>query len=137
MRSTLLPDGKLRFQATTGLMGGRWYAVHDIRIVAGRIRKVPLKSDRATHRLFVQTDTGRWTYAFTAGESRALAVPALERQTARPSIACRRFPPNVLRVVCVSGSGTARSPSEKLRDCIIGPECSSDGSALKGMRRST
>lgn len=74
------PDGITRFLAQTGLMGGRWFSLHDVDRSVGRIRKVPLCSPDATHRLFVQADKARWSYAFAPGEGRQLAIAALERQ---------------------------------------------------------
>jgi len=74
------PDGGIRFRALAGLMGGRRFALHDVDRSTGRIQKVALESAEATHRIFIQADGGRWTYAFTPGEGRGLAAPALERQ---------------------------------------------------------
>lgn len=74
------PDGTTRFLALTGLMGGRWYSLHDVDTSAGRIRKVALGSLEASHRFFVQADRGRWAYGFAPGEGRGLTVPTLERQ---------------------------------------------------------
>lgn len=74
------PDGSTRFLALTGLMGGRWFRLHDIDRRSGRTRRVSLESPDATHRIFVQTDGGRWIYSFAKGELRALDVALLERQ---------------------------------------------------------
>lgn len=73
-------DGTTRFLAQAGLMGGRWFSLHDVDLSSGRIRKRALGASDATHRLFVQADAGRWSYAFTPGEGRGLEIPALERQ---------------------------------------------------------
>ena len=74
------PDGTTRFLAKTGLMGGRWFTIHDVDLTSGRIRKRALGASDATHRLFVQADKGRWTYAFEPGEGKGLGVSALESQ---------------------------------------------------------
>ena len=62
-------DGRLRFRAELGMMGGRWYSVYDDAILDGQSRKLEHTSPAATHRVFVQPDTGRWTYAFTPVEA--------------------------------------------------------------------
>ena len=74
-------DGTTRFLAQAGLMGGRWFSLYDVRIVAGRSRKTALGSPAATHRVVVQADRGRWTYPLQVPDSRVLdAVAVLERQ---------------------------------------------------------
>jgi|GEM_PF-4356232 len=74
------PDGTTRFLAQAGLMGGRWFSVHDVDQGAGRVRKVALSATEATHRMFVQADKGVWAHAFAPREGRGLEIPALERQ---------------------------------------------------------
>ena len=73
-------DGTTRFLAQAGLMGGRWFSLHDVDQGGGRVRKVALGSVQATHRIFLQADAGRWFYSFAPGEGRGLEVQALGRQ---------------------------------------------------------
>jgi hypothetical protein len=88
MVDALLPPGRLEpkrdaatyFLAQTGLMGGRRFRVYDVRIVAGRTRRATIPLQSATHRIFVQADSGRWSYGFAPGEGRELEISALERQ---------------------------------------------------------
>src|SRR5258708_40319236 len=75
-------DGSAHLRAKLGMMGARRYRVHDVVKIGVRVRRVDVESARATHRIVVQADQARWTYAFGPGERRELIAAEMERQLA-------------------------------------------------------
>lgn len=78
----LVGDGSFMYYNRAGKMCGMRFHGYDVVNTAGRIRRVAAESPRATHRIFVQADTARWTYPFAVGDNRRLGETVLDAQFA-------------------------------------------------------
>lgn len=61
-------------------MGGRWFSLHDVDQRTGRVQRMELGSSKATHRVFLQADRGRFSYEFAPGDSREITLAVLGGQ---------------------------------------------------------
>jgi hypothetical protein len=87
-RSTIyeLPNGELGarsaisvyYRPKAGRLGG--HLVKAVDVTLNPLRILELEAPEATHRMFVQPSEARWTYAFGAGERRAITAALLEAQ---------------------------------------------------------
>ena len=82
-----LADGSFRFTDRRGKMASMRFHGYDVVIRDGRTRRIRAESPGWTHRLFIQADEARWTYAFASGEDRRLEEAALDRQFAASTYA--------------------------------------------------
>jgi hypothetical protein len=72
--------GAAYYRDVRGKMPGMRFRVHDLDLSGTKVRAVALESPEATHRIFLQADSARWSYAFRPDEDRTLDPFALERQ---------------------------------------------------------
>ena len=61
---------------------GQWHHVYDVRVVHGRLRRVPYESRLATHRIFVVPVGQQWRYTFGENDLRSITATELARQRA-------------------------------------------------------